>query len=265
MQEIAVDFENDGLRLFGMLHLPDGNAGHPCVVFLHDYTGNRIGDHCMLVKAARDFAAHGMAALRFDFRGSGESQGDFAEMTLEGEISDALAAVGLLEDFNEIDQDRIGLAGQSLGGSIAACVASQAGVKSVALWAVTAFVDYLVERAGEIVKDPYAWLPEDYREAIKKRGRVDIGGFSRGKPFFESMKRVDPLREIAGYQGPVLLIHGSEDEVVSPVNSELIYDSIKGRRRLIMIDDADHTFSSGQWERQVIEETRLWFEQTLFD
>jgi len=263
MNEIAVSFENEGLMLFGMLHLPTARPPYPCVVFLHGYTGNRIGDHCLFVKAARELAEHGIASLRFDFRGSGESQGSFAEITVDGEISDALAAIEYLSTFDEIDQARIGLVGLSLGGSVAACVSSRDGVRSLALWAPAAFVDYMVERGGEIVKDPYVWLPPNYRDAIKKVGKVDIGGFVRGKPYFESIRQIDPLREIAKFGGPVLIIHGREDEVISPMRSELMYDTVKGRRRLIIIDDADHAFSSAHWERQVIEETRLWFEQTL--
>jgi fermentation-respiration switch protein FrsA (DUF1100 family) len=265
MKEIAVSFENEGIMLFGMLHLPDGQSPHPCVVFLHGYTGDKIGDHRIFVKAARDLCEHGIACLRFDFRGSGESQGDFADITVGGEISDAMAAIAHLDTFDEIDQARIGLVGLSLGASVAACVSARDGIKSLALWAPAAFVDYMVERGGEIVRDPYVWLPPNFSDAIKKKGKVDIGGFVRGKPYFESIKEVDPLREIAKFSGPVLLIHGREDEVISPMNSELMYDTVKGRRRLIIIDDADHAFSSTHWERQVIEETRLWFEQTLFE
>lgn len=264
MQEIGISFENEGLALHGMLHLPDSRPTYPCVIFLHGYTGNRIEDHRLFVKAARDFCEHGMACLRFDFRGSGESQGDFADVTLDGEITDAFAAIGFLRDYDEIDQTGIGLVGLSLGGSVAACVSAANTVSSVALWAPSVFVDLLVERGGEIVRDPYAWLPENFKDAVKKQGKVDIGGFLRGKAYFESLKKVDPLREIVKYEGPVLIVHGSEDNVVSPMNSELIYDTVKGQRRLIMIDDADHAFSSVHWERQLIEETRIWFEQTLF-
>lgn len=264
MQEIGISFENEGLALHGMLHLPDSRPTYPCVIFLHGYTGNRIEDHRLFVKAARDFCEHGMACLRFDFRGSGESQGDFADVTLDGEITDAFAAISFLRDYDEIDQTGIGLVGLSLGGSVAACVSAANTVSSVALWAPSVFVDLLVERGGEIVRDPYAWLPENFKDAVKKQGKVDIGGFLRGKAYFESLKKVDPLREIVKYEGPVLIVHGSEDNVVSPMNSELIYDTVKGQRRLIMIDDADHAFSSVHWERQLIEETRIWFEQTLF-
>jgi pimeloyl-ACP methyl ester carboxylesterase len=263
MEEIPIQFKSEGQRLFGMVHLPDSKPKYPCVVFLHGYTGNRIGDHRIFVKAARELSKNGMACLRFDFRGSGESEGDFADVTLESEIDDAAAAIEFLRDFSGIDQQRVGLVGLSLGGSVAACVSGRHDVRSLALWSPSAFIDYLVEKDDQIVRDPYAWLPPNFQDALKKHGRVDIGGFMRGKDYFESLRRVDPLREIARYDGPVLFIHGSEDEVVSPVNSEIMYDSVKGQRRLIIIDDADHCFNSIQWERQVIEATSGWFEETL--
>ena len=263
MREIPVEFENEGLKLYGMIHLPDGNSRHPCLLFLHGYTGNRIEDHCLFVKAARDLGENGIACLRFDFRGSGESQGRFADITVDGEISDALKAVEFLATLPSLDMDRLGIVGLGLGGCVAACVAPRVSPKSLALWAPFALVDYLVERGGRVVKDPYAWLPENFKSAVRKQGHVDIGGFERGKAYFESLKHVDPLREIAKYRGPVLVVQGSEDQVALPINSEYVYDHVQGRRLLVVVDGADHTFSSGVWESQLIETTRLWFLETL--
>lgn len=263
MREIPVEFENEGLKIYGMLHLPDGNSRHPCLLFLHGYTGNRIEDHCLFVKAARDLGENGIACLRFDFRGSGESQGRFADITVDGEISDALKAVEFLATLPSLDMDRLGIVGLGLGGCVAACVAPRVSPKSLALWAPFALVDYLVERGGRVVKDPYAWLPENFKSAVRKQGHVDIGGFERGKAYFESLKHVDPLREIAKYRGPVLVVQGSEDQVALPINSEYVYDHVQGRRLLVVVDGADHTFSSGVWESQLIETTRLWFLETL--
>jgi uncharacterized protein len=263
MREIAVEFDNESARLHGMLHLPETGPKNPCVIFLHDYTGNRMEDHCLFVKAARDLSEHGVACLRFDFRGSGESQGNFADITVEGEISDALASIAFVHTLGSIDTGRLGVVGLGLGGCVAACVAAKSALKSVALWAPSAMVDYLVERGGRVIKDPYAWLPVNYKNALKKQGHVDLGGYVRGKAYFESLKHIDPLREIAKYDGPVLIVQGSEDEVTSPMNSEYMYDNVRGRRLLVMIDGADHSFSSAVWENQAIETTRLWFAETL--
>jgi fermentation-respiration switch protein FrsA (DUF1100 family) len=263
VEERCVQFENEGMKLFGMVHIPDGKKPRPCVVFLHGYTWNRIGEHCIFVKAARELAKNGTAALRFDFRGSGESEGDFKDISVESEISDALKAVELAKSMTEIDETRLALLGHSLGGCVAACIAAESGAVSLALWAPTAFADFLVERDGETVKDPYIWLPQSFREAVKKKGYVDMGGFRRGKAFFESIKYYDPLTAIAGYAGPVLFLHGSEDETVSLVNSRLLHENAKGAKMLVVVDGADHTFSSEHWEQQVIGATLRWFAETL--
>jgi pimeloyl-ACP methyl ester carboxylesterase len=263
MSETAVEFENQGSKLQGMLHVPAGPGPHPIVVFLHGYTGSRIEDHCLFVKAGRDLCSNGISCLRFDFRGSGDSEGAFAEITAEGEISDAVRALEFARSLETADPRRVGMVGLGFGGAIAAGVVSKSAVKSLALWAPWAFIEYQVERGGKIVRDPYAWLPETYKAAIKKTGRVDMGGFVRGKPYFESLKHLDPLREIAKYTGPVLIVQGSEDQVILPANAEYLYDNVRGRRLLVMVDGADHTFSTAAWEAQVIETTRMWFAETL--
>jgi fermentation-respiration switch protein FrsA (DUF1100 family) len=263
MEERCVEFENEGMKLFGMLHIPDGKKPRPCVVFLHGYTGDRIGEHFLFVKAARELARNGTASFRFDFRGSGESQGGFEDVTVESEISDALKAMELVRAMPEIDESKVALLGHSLGGCVAACVAAESEAVSLALWAPTAFVDYLVEKDGETVKDPYIWLPPDFREAVEKSGYVDMGGFKRGKAFFESIRYYDPLSAIAEYSGPVLILHGSEDQTVSPVNSRLLHESAGGQKLLVVVDGADHTFASGHWEDQVIGATVRWFAETV--
>lgn len=263
MEERCVQFENEGMKLFGMMHIPDGKKPKPCVVFLHGYTWNRIGEHCIFVKAARELARKGTAAFRFDFRGSGESEGDFKDISVESEISDALKAVEFVKSMADIDETRLALLGHSLGGCVAACIAAASGAVSLALWAPTAFADFLVERGGETVKDPYIWLPENYREAVEKRGYVDMGGFKRGKAFFESIRYYDPLTAIEEYSGPVLIVHGSEDQTVSLVNSRLLHQNARGSKLLVVVDGADHTFSSEHWEQQVIGATLRWFAETL--
>ncbi len=271
MAEVAVEFKNQGQVLRGFLHIPDaqrqaeeqGDQKYPCVVFLHDYASDRIGEHRILVKTARYLCNNGFACLRFDFRGSGESDGDFSDITLETEISDAKAAVEFARSQTLIDPDRIALLGESLGGSIAICIAAEAKIASLVLWAPTVFADYLVERDGKVLIDPYAWLPPSYKEELKRTGKVDVGGLTRGKGFFESLKRVHPLKYLSNYYGPVLVICGSEDEVVAPINSDIVYDNVRGQRKLVVIADADHGFSSSLWEAEVIRETCAWFKTTL--
>ena len=76
----------------------------------------------------------GIGSLRFDFRGSGDSEGDFSKMTLESEVSDALLAMEYLRGRPEVAKDRIGIFGRSVGGTIAVMTASRTPVSSVVAW-----------------------------------------------------------------------------------------------------------------------------------
>jgi fermentation-respiration switch protein FrsA (DUF1100 family) len=86
LREELITALNHGQRLHGMLHLPKEQTGSvPASLLLHGFTGSSSSDNRALVQQARRLAAHGIAALRFDFRGSGQSEGEFSEMTIAGE------------------------------------------------------------------------------------------------------------------------------------------------------------------------------------
>ncbi len=137
-----VVFENAGQRLFGMFHIPEPPHAppFPAVVMLHGFAGHKIEPHRLFVKAARRFAAEGILALRFDFRGCGESDGDSEDLSIEGEIGDAKAALALVRGRGDVRRECVGLLGMSLGGSIAACVAGaeRGAVRCLVLWAAVA-------------------------------------------------------------------------------------------------------------------------------
>ena len=124
--EQSVEFlTSAGKTLRGVLHLPAAAPRDPApaVVLFHGFTGNRMESHWMFVKCSRALAQAGVASLRFDFYGSGESDGEFRQMTLRGEIADGRAAVAFLRTQKGIDPKRVGLQGLSLGGAVAATLA----------------------------------------------------------------------------------------------------------------------------------------------
>lgn len=251
--EKLIDFDVMGKRLYGMLHLPEGSVPAPGVVFCHGFTGNRIEAHRLFVKAARWLARRGIAAMRFDFRGSGESEGDFEEMTVSGEIEDALSAISFMRSLPEVDGRRIGMIGLSLGGCVTACAASRDGnITSIALWSA-------VSRPWELFRT--AW--GDSIPQMEEKGWVDIGGLKLGKDFIEDLKRIDPLSEIEGYKGSVLIIHGSEDLAVPLANAQDYYEKVRGERRLYIVQGADHVFSRVDWEEEVIKLTADWFVERI--
>jgi alpha/beta superfamily hydrolase len=119
----AVRFPSGDLILEGMLHLPEGEAPFPGIVVAHphpqmggDMYNNVVGT---LVRASTEA---GWAALRFNFRGVGESVGRYDNG--KGELDDMRAATEYLRMRPEIDKGRVAVAGYSFGAMMAARVAS---------------------------------------------------------------------------------------------------------------------------------------------
>ncbi len=249
-----ISFQNEEKTLYGMLHLPEGQGPHPAVALLHGFTGHRSESHFIFTKQARHLAGHGVAALRFDFRGSGESEGDFSEMTVEGEISDAAAALDFLSAQPEIDAARLGLLGLSLGGCVAACLSGRdPRVKVLVLWSAPANLRRLLEKGAAEASQPISNIGGGY----------DIGGLLIGPGLIGDLLSLQPLEEVAGFSGPALVVHGTHDESVALENAHLYMDALSGEKRLLIVEGADHTFSSVRWEQEVIAASTNWFVEHL--
>jgi uncharacterized protein len=128
-----VIFPCGDLRLEGELHLPEGKGPFPVVIVCHPhplYGGDMDNNVVMAVYFA--LVKSSIAALRFNFRGIGNSSGSYGEGV--GEQDDLQAALDFLSTLKEIDRQRIGLAGYSFGGMVAAYVAIKDNrVKQLAL------------------------------------------------------------------------------------------------------------------------------------
>ncbi|MSQ11661.1 MAG: alpha/beta hydrolase [Dehalococcoidia bacterium] len=121
-QEITVT--SQGLRLRGVLTLPEGVGPFPGVVLCHPhplYGGNMDNKVVLVMESA--LVRRGFATLRFNFRGAGGSEG--AHDYGRGEQQDALAALQCLADAEGVDAQLIGLAGYSFGAAVALLAASK--------------------------------------------------------------------------------------------------------------------------------------------
>jgi len=112
--EKAIQFYSEGLRLSGVLFLPEAPAPHPGIVLCHGFTAIK---ELILPDYARRYAAAGYAALTFDYRGFGESEGPRGRLIPLEQVNDIRNAITFLQAQPEIDPARIGLWGTSFGGA----------------------------------------------------------------------------------------------------------------------------------------------------
>lgn len=116
----SLHFYSDGLRLAAVLFLPEGGGPHPGIVLCHGFTGIK---ELVLPDYASRFAAAGYAALTFDYRGFGESEGPRGRLIAREQVVDIRNAITFLQCQPQVDPQRIGLWGTSYGGAHAPYVA----------------------------------------------------------------------------------------------------------------------------------------------
>lgn len=119
MQE-KLTFESDGLKLSAVLHIPDGHDGKtplPAFIVLHGFVGSKDESHAQI--QAEMMEAFGYAALRFDFRCCGDSEGERAQVRCFDQVADTKNAMTYLAKRPEIDPRRIGVVGHSFGAAVA--------------------------------------------------------------------------------------------------------------------------------------------------
>jgi len=243
--ERLIEFANRaGRRLRGMIHQPDGGAAGatPGVVFFHGFTGDRMESHWLFVKCSRALQRAGVASLRFDFFGSGESEGEFCEAGVESEMADAEDAVQFFRQQDGVDPERVGLLGFSL-------VAGGVHARALVLWAAPARLPHLRVLA-EAFSRP---LPgtEEFRE---------YSGHRVSMRFLDAADRLDPLRGVASFTGPTLIVHPERDEYLPLSHPEDYFRSSAANvKDQVIIPGADHTFTSVAWEQEVIRRTVEWF------
>ncbi|HYU41457.1 MAG TPA: alpha/beta fold hydrolase [Vicinamibacteria bacterium] len=232
--------------LGGTLTLPArGRAPFPAVVTLtgsgaHYRDGNRTPEHPYrpFRQIAETLAGCGVATLRLDDRGVGESTGDASAATAEDTAADAEAALTFLRARPEIDPRRLGLVGHSYGGEIAPMVAAgDPTVAAVVLLAGPARTfretmryqhRYRIEKDGTIAAAD--------REAALAQAMIqqDANVKASTEAWRRSIQDRDPLPAARRLRMPVLIRQGSTDRAVQPEDAVLLERAVRegGNRRV---------------------------------
>ena len=104
-----------GQDLVGVLHRAEGEGAHPCVIVCHGFAGTKIGGSRRFVEFGRYASKRDVSVFRFDFAGSGDSDGDLVDLTLENELDDLQSAISTVLDIPGIDSSRVSLLGHCMG------------------------------------------------------------------------------------------------------------------------------------------------------
>ncbi|MGD8399639.1 MAG: alpha/beta fold hydrolase [Bacillota bacterium] len=233
---VAIDVGGKLLR--GCVRVPDSGGRFPTVCFYHGFTVDKVGMMRLHELFARKCVQNGIACVRFDFYGCGESDGDFNEMTVTDEIEQAMAIYNWVQEQDFTDPEHVYPCGHSLGGVIAAVVAAKVQPKGAILWAPALNVYYVASRRALTMKGP------------TEHG-YDINGLELSNKFLEDVRKLNFQELSKGYEQGVLLIHGVEDEEVTVAVVDQFKDIYGDTMEIALIPGANHQFSSLKWKQQV--------------
>ena len=231
MQEKIRFRSSAGLELAGALHLPDAGSPRAYALFAHCFTCTKN------VKAAVNIAEalclEGIAVLRFDFTGLGQSEGEFANTHFSSNVQDLLDAAEYLKREHQPPDI---LVGHSLGGT-AMLAAAHRIESAVAVATIGSPAD--AEHVLHLLDDD---LP-----AIEARGEatVRLAGrdFRIRSDFVEDVRSQSVRDGIRGLRKALLVMHSPVDEIVPVEEAANIYRSALHPKSYISLDDADHLLS----------------------
>ena len=251
------DFHHNGLTLRSTVHLPEGptDTRRPTVVFVHGFTSNRI-ELPNFVAMSRLLAAHGIASVRFDLSGHGESDGEFFDVTITGEIAETRTVLQAVRTFDFVDPERIGLVGMSMGGVVAGMVAAEeSGLGALCLWSPAAVAPFEIGR-GYLKGRSLA-------AEIEEKGYFDADGHRMSAALVADIAGLDVYGRSAAYRGPVHILHGDKDDIAPLEYARRYLDHYDGNAELQVVEGADHAWGSVPHRATLHGSTLRFFERHL--
>lgn len=231
-----------GKRLSVMLHMPDAfRDGNPLVLCCHGFTGDKIGANQLTLNLANALEGEGYAVVRFDYLGSGDSDGNFESDTfVSGWKEDLENMIRWVKEEPRLQASPIILYGHSLGGLVV--LTHQDPNHFISARIVFAPVINPVENFREIILSPELWEKSLAGETI---ANFFGKSFRLESQFVKELvsKNYDTIGNAAKLTTPLLIVHGTKDSAVPIRGSEKLYNTYQGSKEFIQLD-IDHLASN---------------------
>ena len=239
MKIIYKELNVDGYTLRGFLSEPDKKYDTVCVM-LHGFTGHKNENNFMFKDLSRYIVEAGVATVRFDYRGSGDSDGYFTDQNFDTVLKDAEAMYQFGKNLPGVKH--LILLGFSMGGATASMLSVKHNGEISKL--------ILMSPAGnmaELTENIFAM------NKVVAPEYVDMGGYYISKEFYYSFMNKDLYRGIPDYLGPVLITQGLADQAVNPKYTHK-YFNLYPNSRYVLIEGSSHCYGKVEYRKTLFEE-----------
>ena len=233
IEESEVETRRDDVTLRGILTVPVTDAEKlPVAVLTHGFNGGNYD----VADIAEALGKNGIASVRFNLTGYGDSDGEYVDVTFTTEKEDVLAALDFAKSLDFADTDNLFLIGKSQGG-FDSCLASldcEDEINALILWypAICIPDDFHNGRVQFVPFDP-----ENIPETLDFMGMFQVS-----RAFIEEGMSIDPLKDFTVFRKDVLIIHGTSDFIVNYDYAVELADAYPSAE-LVTIAGGGHGFS----------------------
>ena len=243
------------------------DAKVPGVVMLHGTGSNRDEAGMGYALDAPRMAADGIATLRIDFMGNGDSTASYRDYNYTSAVIDAKAAADYLAGLETVDGGNLGVMGWSQGGTDAllAAEAHPDTFQAVVTWSGALELNGASLFAGTSFEDAYAQAKKEgfYTMTFDWREPLELG-----ERWFQEVAETNILKVTADIKAPILAINGKDDTTVTPDNAEkIVKAAANADSQLLLVDNCDHTYNvfSGDFTAlyQTVDATAAFFQAQL--
>ncbi|MEM1324481.1 MAG: alpha/beta fold hydrolase [Bacteroidota bacterium] len=247
MSSIRIRFANtQNEQLSARLDMPVSEHPHTFAVFAHCFTCNKNLNAVRNISRALNQA--GIAVLRFDFTGLGDSEGAFEETNFTSNVDDLVLACQYITEHYQAPEL---IVGHSLGGAAVICAAAQVdSIKAIA----TIGAPFAPGHVGHLIASK--------AQEIEQTGaaEVNIGGrsFRVKKQFLEDIVAQSLTEKLRDMRKALLILHSPQDRTVEIENAAKLYKVAHHPKSFISLDGADHLLSNKKDSHYVGEVIANW-------
>ncbi|WP_285508409.1 alpha/beta fold hydrolase [Actinokineospora sp. NBRC 105648] len=246
----------DGLRLAATLLVPTDVLLRGAVVMVHG-GGVTRKEGGFFTRLAAGLSEAGVASLRFDHRGHGQSEGKQEDLTLSAILNDIRVAGARLRA--ETGQDSVSLLGASFGGGICGYYAAKRPDEIRRLLLLNPQFDY---KKRAIDSRDY-WhadtLAEPMAKLLAENGFIDFTpSLKHGRAILNEVFWLRPDEVVGDIQAPTLVVHGTKDTFVPVESSRAAVARLRSEHRLVEIEGAQHGFAVHDDPQYLDPQSQVW-------